>query len=347
MSEKHASPVIIALSVRIYRWLLRLGPGEYRHEYEEPTLQDFRQCCRHAYGQHGTRGVLGLWLPLFYEVIAGMLAERFSVERMRRMLPTMRRSMIMTFGAFIFFGVAYTFLMHVTDPRPPFDAVAATHPDIRLAFAVINWSAEIAFLAVVLGGFPILFSAIWRILMQRRNPLALFAISPKYVLLLVALTFVVEVSFFVLISVAQLIFGSGGPPSPSPGQITPLPPLEIVAQFSFFTFFTFLLLTAPTLVSLAVLRSEFSTRMLHYALIPMAIAVLAMGVSFVATLVWTLLLWIEVPQFAQSQGMGPGFNGGIGGSTGVAVILLMMIAATGIAALALGSGLRSRRFAAV
>ena len=119
-----------------------------------------------------------------------MLAEQFSVERMKRMLPTMRRSMIITLGAFIFFGVAYLFLMHVADPRPPFDAVASIHPDIGLAFAVINWSAQIALLAVVLGGVPILFSAIRRTVVEKRNPLTLFVIRPKYGLLLIALTIV-------------------------------------------------------------------------------------------------------------------------------------------------------------
>jgi hypothetical protein len=66
------------------------------------------------------------------------------------MQSTMRRSMIVTPGSFVFFGVAYLCLMRITDPREPLDAAANAHLSIRLAFATINWSAQIAFLLVVL-----------------------------------------------------------------------------------------------------------------------------------------------------------------------------------------------------
>ncbi len=118
------TPWIITVSLRLYRWFFRIGPAVYRDEYEEPTIQVFRQCCRDAYRQRGTLGVLLLWLPMFSEIFFGMLAEHFSVlshafERIGQMLPTIRRSMIITLCAFIFFGVAYIFLMRVTDPRAP------------------------------------------------------------------------------------------------------------------------------------------------------------------------------------------------------------------------------------
>jgi hypothetical protein len=42
------------------------------------TLQLFRACCQDAYYQRGTWGVLCLWLPLFGDVVAQMLAEYLS-----------------------------------------------------------------------------------------------------------------------------------------------------------------------------------------------------------------------------------------------------------------------------
>src|SRR5215469_3597161 len=75
-------PWIISCSIRLYRWLLRLGPESYRRQYGDLTLQLFQACCWDAYRRRGTRGVLLLWLPLLSDGVAQMLAEQFS-ERQR------------------------------------------------------------------------------------------------------------------------------------------------------------------------------------------------------------------------------------------------------------------------
>jgi hypothetical protein len=340
------TPWIIALSTRLYRWLLRLGPATYRDEYGEPTLSIFRQCCRDAYQQHATLGVLALWLPMFSEAISGMLAEHLSAlhrayERIGQMLPTMRRSMILTFGSFLFFSVAYLWLMQITDPRAPLDAAANAHLTIRLAFAVINWSAQIAFLLVVLGGLPILFAAIKQAIARKRgNLLGLVAIRPKQLLPLIACTVVLEVGFFAFLIVAQLLAGA---PTQPQTPIVPLPPFEVAAQIGIVTLFTFILVAGTAVVSQVILHSEFSARMLRYALVLIALTTLAMGVSFVATLAWIVSMWIDAPQIADSQGLGPaGLRGQIGGSEGVVIVLAMMILAASVAAFALKRGLRTR-----
>ena len=71
-------PWIISCSIRLYRWLLRLGPESYRRQYGDLTLQLFQACCWDAYRRRGTRGVLSLWLPLFSDLVAQMVAEQFS-----------------------------------------------------------------------------------------------------------------------------------------------------------------------------------------------------------------------------------------------------------------------------
>jgi hypothetical protein len=73
-----SSPWIVRCSVQLYRWLLCLGPYIYRRQYGDLTLQLFRACCQDAYRQRGALGVLGLWLPLFSDVVAQMLAEHLS-----------------------------------------------------------------------------------------------------------------------------------------------------------------------------------------------------------------------------------------------------------------------------
>ena len=338
-------PWIIRLSLRLYRWFFSMGPASYRAECEEPTIQVFRQCCRDAYRQRGTLGVLLLWLPMFSEIILGMVAEHVSLlrrayERIGQMLPTMRRSMIITFCAFIFFGVAYIFLMRVTDPRAPLDAAANGHPAIGLSFAIINWSAEIAFLVVVLGGLPILFSSLKHAFTEKGgNPLALFAIRPRQLLLLIAGTIILEIGFFAFLIIVQFL--SGAPTTQH--SITPATPSSIVEQFSIITLFTFVILAVPLFISQAILRGEFSARMVRYSFILMSIVTLTMSIACIATIAWIVSLWINAPEIAASQGLGPaGLRGNIGGSEGVAIIVIMMASAAVIAALAIKRGTRTR-----
>jgi hypothetical protein len=341
-------PWIITLSLRLYRWLLSVGPTTYRTEYEEPTLQVFRQCCRDAYRQRGTVGVMRLWLPMFSEAIFGMIAEHFSVlhhayERIGQMLPTMRRSMISTLCAFIFFGVAYIFLMRVTDPRAPLDAAANGHPTIRISFAIINWSAKIAFLVIALGGLPILFSALKQAFVEKRgNFLSLFAIRPKQLLLLIGETFALEIGFFAFLLIVQYLSGA-----PLPQHLTaPAEPFLIVEQLVIITLFTFSILAVPLFISQAILRTEFSARILRYALVLMSIATLAMGIACIATITWMISLWIQAPEIAASQGLGlAGLRGNVGGSEGVVIAVVMMALAAIVGTFAIRRGIRNHTLA--
>jgi hypothetical protein len=339
-------PWIITLSLRLYRWLLSVGPATYRAEYEEPTLQVFRQCCRDAYQQRGTLGVMLLWLPMFSEAIFGMLAEHFSVlrhtyEGIGQMLPTMRRSMISTLCAFIFFGVAYIFLMRVTDPRAPLDTAANGHPAIGLSFAIINWSAEIAFLVVVLGGLPILFSVVKNALSEKRG-LVLFAIRSKQFLLLIAATIILEIAFFAFLIIVQFLSGA-----PAPQHIiTPATPASIAEQLGIVTLFTFAILAIPLFIAQAILRSEFSARMLRYALVLMSIVTLAMSIACLATIIWMISFWILAPEIAASQGLGlAGLRGNIGGSEGVVIVVVMMALAAIVGTFAIKRGMSNRTLA--
>ena len=74
-------PWIIRCSMRLYRWLLCLGPASYRRQYGDLTLQLFQACCWDAYRRQGIRGVLGLWLPLLSDGVAQMVAEQFSERK--------------------------------------------------------------------------------------------------------------------------------------------------------------------------------------------------------------------------------------------------------------------------
>ena len=87
MRAQEPLPWIINCSIRLYRWVLCLGPESYRRKSGELTLQLFQACCWDAYRRRGTRGVLSLWLPLLSDGVAQMVAEQFS-ERQRATRPS-------------------------------------------------------------------------------------------------------------------------------------------------------------------------------------------------------------------------------------------------------------------
>ncbi len=92
---------IIAISERLYRWLLRAYPANFRRRFAPQMTQVFLDCCRAAYRQGGARAVLRLWLPALGDLIANAIAEHFStlVQQLRgqtalfnpRALPILRR----------------------------------------------------------------------------------------------------------------------------------------------------------------------------------------------------------------------------------------------------------------
>src|SRR5689334_4469459 len=185
-------PKIVSLSVALYRWLLKLGPAEFRRYYEIPAIQDFRQCCRVAHQEKGMWGVLRLWPGMLWETVTGLLAE-YWIElfgRKRPMLPTIRRSMVATFGAFVLFFFAYAAIGHIADPAAPFDAVGRSHPEVAFTHTLIAYSGEVALLALILGGLPILFTTVKHAMPGGfLGVVKLFQIQPKqgFYLLVIAL----------------------------------------------------------------------------------------------------------------------------------------------------------------
>lgn len=335
---------IVALSVLLYRGLLKLAPGTFRRDYTIPALQDFRQCCSDAYRERGSLSVLALWPLLFGEALIGLLVEHLSelFGRKRPMLPTIRRSIIATLSAFVLFIMAYTALGHSADPSAPFDAVGSIHPEIGIAHTIVSYSGEVALLVIVLGGLPILFTAVKHAIPGGLlNVLKLFALKPKQALLLLGASLLITIFFLGCLLASQYIFG---PPSctPTNGCVAGLPPLVLALGFAaiiaVITLLVFVILAITTSLSLAVLRSEFSKGLLRFVLVPIAILTLAMGTATLAATIWLIRLWMAVPQFAASaSGLGNGQTAWV-----VAIIATMALA-TLVAAGAFVSGLKACR----
>jgi hypothetical protein len=261
-----------------------------------------------------------LWLPLLKDAVFGMLAEQFSAERIEAMLPTLRRSMLIIFGAFLLFALAYVAFQQIVDPREPFTQAMQSHLDLHLAFLAVVYGAELAFLAIVVGGVVIVGTAVRLALVQRQHAVLFrFGAAATLGLLFVALTLGFQW--------AGLIYGNRNG----------------LFQFSYLSAFLAVLVIGSILLTQGILRTEFSPALLRFALIPMLVTTLAMGVSFLGIIVWTLRLWVDAPDLASRYGLGPGLAGGLGGSFGVAIVLVIMALTTIVAALALGRSIRGLR----
>ncbi len=290
--------------MRMALLLTRLYPRAWRERYQE-EMEEVLQ-------QHSLR------LVTLFDISIGALDAYMHVdmhpERIYSMAHKLRASAIAIFCSFLLFALAFISLQQIVDPRALFNAVASSHPDLQFAFTTIVVSAEIAFLAVVVGGLVILCVAIARaITARRRDVLARFGSAILLVVLFVAASLIFQ----------NFLYGNAG--------------------FSgiYILIFLAVLIAATVLIAQGILRTEFSVKMLRYMIIPMAITGLAMGVSCIAALIWLLRLWVDAPQFATSQSMGPGLAGGLGGSAGYAIIVVVMALTTALAIAALVRGLRT------
>lgn len=337
-------PKIIALSVLLYRCLLRLGPGAFRRDYTVPALQDFRQCCCDAYQQQGSFGVLRLWPGLLGETVTGLLIEYWTkfFGRGHSMLPVVRRSMVVVFWAFVLFLFAFTALARIADPVAPFNAIGRLHPEIAITYALFAHSGIIALLAVFLGGLPILFISVKQAFAGGPiEVLKLFMIKPKQALLLLGVALIITICFVAYLLGTEYIFGSPTTPclaaqhclgQQAPGVIV----LNLSAIIGGITLGVFVVLMLSASLSLAVLRSEFGKGMLRFALAPIGILALTMVTATLASAIWTSRLWVDAPQFAAS-----GLGLGNGQTAWMIVIIVAMAVSTVVTAGTFISSLRA------
>lgn len=76
---------IIAISEHLYRGLLVVYPATFRRQYGSQMTQVFLDCCRVAYQQSGTGGVLRLWISTLADLVTNAIAEHVStiMQRLR------------------------------------------------------------------------------------------------------------------------------------------------------------------------------------------------------------------------------------------------------------------------
>src|SRR5947209_15578160 len=92
------------------------------------------------------------------------------------MLRTQRRSMIAIFCAFVLFGLAWLFFFRMDDPLSEWMPIVRLHPEVDIIYEVILVAGVAAFLMLLVGVLPIIFSAIRQAFVaKRRDMLVLFS----------------------------------------------------------------------------------------------------------------------------------------------------------------------------
>ena len=250
------------------------------------------------------------------------------------MQQTVRRSMIITFWAFLLFLVAEAALGKITDPRAPFDVVAHIYRELDVTYSLQAYSSEVVMLAILPGGLPVLFVAIRRAFATRpKAVLGLFRLRPKLLLWLLVGSFLLSVVFVSYIIGTEVLF-RGSTPVPPVGALL----LNALAGIAVLTLLAFVLALIAAALSGAVVRSGFGSQLLTFALLTMLVATLAMGVSAISTSLWVARLWIDVPRLAMSDA-----GLGASGMAWVVAVIIAMVLATMASTLACWQGLRARR----
>jgi hypothetical protein len=203
------------------------------------------------------------------------------MQVLRRVDPLKGKATVMTvFCAFAVFALITGAFDRLTDPRLPFDTVAQVHPEITLLFQVINTGLDVACLAVLVGGLPILFDVARQAIVNHQRNIVLLLAAPLALLVLA-------------LAENILVFGLL-----VPGGITPssAPPQNVVLTISGLVL---LLLAGSACIvgpALAFTRSQINVRILRFAFALAGIVVLAMLVTLVATILWGLRILADAPQ---------------------------------------------------
>jgi Clp amino terminal domain, pathogenicity island component len=80
-------PRSVAVAARVYRLLLVAYPASFRRAYGRHMAQVFRDACRDAFLESGSRGVLALWLRTLIDLASTAFQEH--ADRLARRIPAL------------------------------------------------------------------------------------------------------------------------------------------------------------------------------------------------------------------------------------------------------------------
>ena len=232
--------------------------------------------------------------------------------RMISVLQRLRSSELLIFCAFIAFGIPWLGLQRLPDPLQFWNPAVASHPEVGLSFLIARLAGQVAFLAVLAGGLPVVFVALRQALRTRQGA--------------VLRPFALATGALVVIVVATGILALTRP------AMSDMRVVAIAGLIWLIIFFAGLVVATLAAV-VGATRSEPDGRLLRYALWPARVVVVAMLVTLLAVVAITLQIQTAVPSLFASQDVGLFL---------LEMAIVAMALTTGLAAVSLWRGLQVR-----
>lgn len=291
------------------RWLLYLYPPRWRARYGDEFA---------ALLDHQPRSPR-IALDVVYGALDAHLHTDMVTGRIAPMVNRLRGCEITIFLAYMLFLVGYLPFGRVADPSATWDPVVQTHPALGLLYQAVSSAAEISFAALLVGGVPVLLAALRRAVAERQRAVLVPFVAAATLL-------VVYMLYFGVMYIVE---------SSRPGTgIRPLRAVDVILLLLFLAFSLAAAIAGPILIALVVQRSQVALRVLRFALLPAAVALLSMAVTLLGTMAVTIIIATQAPQLDGSQ------------DTGVPLLIVMvalMAGAVGIATVAFAHAVRVRR----
>jgi hypothetical protein len=281
-------------------WLLRLYPRSWRERYADEFSALLAE--------------YPVTVLTIFDIALGALDARLfpqlSLERLDMLMQRLRLTTFTIFGAFVAFVVAGMGFQKMTE-YDDFMTLAHHNILIGVTYVLVVIGAVAALLGVLTGGVPIGLAALRYAVQQRRWGIFLLFAVP--LLTLVA-----------LFGYLRLMAHIDRHPSVHSS-------LTDATFGAFVALFILAAVASAAAVISAINRSEIDERLFHWARMPAALTVLAMGVVVVAMIIWSIGLWLNAPDLFF------GDDGLLASSTIANLIIhvAIMAIATGIAARAL------------
>jgi hypothetical protein len=255
------------------RWLLRLYPRKWRERYEEEMLAILEE---HK-----------VTLVTVFDLLAGALDANLNfngfTEGVSQMVSRIRSGIVMTFCAFMIFGVGWSMLQRLTDPINLFTAAAKFHPEFRVLFYTDFIVGCLSFLAFVIGGAPVLFITAKRAINNKqKDVLVPFGVAVLCLFLFILSTAILANWQHIGYAVSHIYVFIGG----------------------YFIFFAVLLIVGTIAVSLMISRTDFQLSELKYVYVPEIIILLCMFVSVVSSIILFYSVMVHAPHLLNTQDVG-------------------------------------------
>lgn len=256
----------------VQRWtprLLHLYPRAWRDRYGDEVAS--------VLAEH--RVTYWTALDLILGALDAHLHGDLLPRRLVSMTHRMRSSEITIFCAFVLFCLTWIALRFIRDPLPIWEAAVARHPALLTSLTALDIATVIATLAILVGGVPLLLSALMQAFSARRwGLLALFAVP------------LIAVAALVAVVLADIPWSSLS----QSGDLHMLQP--ILVQLGLVLLPLVAVGGSAVAIAAAIGHSEVNARLLRFALLPAGVATAALALGLLAAATLNALIFTEAPQ---------------------------------------------------